>query len=250
MRISQLLAGNHGKAAWNGLVFAALFLASTVTGSASAAAVSVDDFSAPSPASVYVINFLNSDPSTIVTADPSILGGGRSVTIDVVGAASLVSAAGSIGDGNFSSNTGTPGSIITLLYNGAAGLGMGAADLVDSGNNKLVLDFVALEAGIGTAMGIDVTIVSGAGSAGFVGSITESASPFTYEIPYSSFLASGGFGGFGAVDSITIVLNPAGASNVDFTLDGIRSVPEPSTLALAALGLSGVVCLAGRRRKN
>jgi hypothetical protein len=53
---------------------------------------------------------------------------------------------------------------------------------------------------------------------------------------------------FGAVSSLLVTLNavPA-ASNVDFELTRIETVPEPSTLALCGLGLLGL-CVWRRRR--
>lgn len=212
---------------------------------ASAAALSIDDFSAPGVRTAWVISLLNANPTTVVTADGSVLGGERELEIAVSGTPSLVSASGTVGEGSLASgSTGAAAVVTTLVYDGVGAAGLGAADLAASGN-KLVFDFLFADGAAAPGISIDVVMSNGAGSASFSGVVPDSDIPSVYTIPFASFTPVGGFS-FSAVDLIAVRFNSALVKNVDFELSSIHVVPEPSTLALAGLGLVGL--LIARRR--
>lgn len=227
------------------LTLAVVALAGTT---ASAAGLTIDDFGAPGVRSAWVISLLNPNPTALTTADAGILGGERELEIAVAGVPTLVSAAGSVGEGTLAAgSTGASAVEHTLVYDGVGSTGLGGVDLTASGN-KLVLDFLFNDAAAAGSTSIDVVMLdTGAGSAAFSGAIPASAVSFSYVIPFAAFTPAGGFS-FAAVDTIGLRFNGALVKNIDFELDGIRVVPEPTTLALAGLGLAGLFALRRRVR--
>ncbi len=215
---------------------------------ARAGSVCIDDFSDPSPEVAYVINLIDSDPTTVTTASAAVLGGEREINIDVLGVSRATSAVGEIGGGTYFSNTGSKGVVIDLIYDGIGAGSLGGADLVMGGNGKINLDFLFLDAGNATSVSIDVLATDSVGFATFSGSIGESAGAFSYSIPFASFVPAGGFGSFASINLLAFRINGLGTPNVDFELDQIKAVPEPSSLALAGLALAGLVVAARRRR--
>jgi hypothetical protein len=227
--------------------------------SASAATVLIDDFSQPNPAAFYVVSALNPDPFLHKTTGAGILGGQRDLLIDVQGTPGLTTAVGSIGGGNF--DFGSAGPVTAFLqYDGTdldvvgppAALTDGGAlgaDLTGGGtNNQLRFSFTSVDGGIiVNPLSVAVNLSGPGGTASFTGTIPESVSPQAYSIPFASFATTGSFS-FGTVSSLLIALNPVpAASNVDFQLTRIETVPEPGTLVLCALGLVGL--FAWRRRR-
>jgi hypothetical protein len=69
-------------------------------------------------------------------------------------------------------------------------------------------------------------------------------------LPYSSFSPLGaGPANFSNVGAIVLEFNGVGHIGSDITIDSIGTVPEPSTLALAAIGVS-ILGLGWRWREN
>jgi hypothetical protein len=213
----------------------------------------IDDFSAPDNAVVRVINLLHADPSLVKTADPGILGGERDVLLDVMGVARQTSFVGEIGAGTFVFGGSSPGTAATMQYDGldADGLpaalvnaqGLGGVDLTPYGN-RFALSFLGIDGGGAQTTGILITVhAAGGGSESIWQWIADSAGPSTF--------TSGAFPHWALsnVSAIEFRINSLGAADVDFELDKISIVPEPSAMALCAAGLACLLACAWRRRK-
>jgi len=220
--------------------------------------ITIDSFNHPLDGTPFFVEGLapwgNSDP--FAHEDQNVLeviGGERDILVDVVGTASPISAAGIIAGpaGLLQLATfGGPGTRMIATYNGVNDVGLGGMDVTDSGaNNKFVLRFNSIDAGDADKLGLKVTV----GSTGNPPSsksylVDESTGWLDRYIPFSDFAAD-----LTSVTSLEFAFNDlvAPVPNVDFELDLIEAVPEPSTLALL-FALGAFVCVAGawRRRKR
>lgn len=211
-----------------------------------AAPVLIDNFDSPDPGTSYVIDLLDPDPTVIEQAVAGMIGGERDVLIDVIGTPGAVSATGTVGGGNFIYGSTSPGSVVTLQYDGidadpAAALtnsaGLGGVDLTDGGSNiGILMQFLSVDAGAGSDLDLEIYATSAGGSASFVGTVMESVSPFEHFVLFSDFATVGAFS-FAALTSLEFVFNPAGTDDVDFEFDFIiATTPEPSSIGLMALG--------------
>ena len=101
----------------------------------------IDDFSEPTSPSVFVLTLTDPTSLLVKQSGGGILGGERDVLIDVQGPGSPISAAVSIGGGSFVFSSSSPGSIVTLQYDGS-----GAGDVDSStelfNNGGLLLDLM------------------------------------------------------------------------------------------------------------
>lgn len=211
--------------------------------------VLIDDFDAPSPGEVFVIDFFDPDPTLIKTADSSIVGGERDALVDVLGQASPISALGVVGfDGQagvLSLGTAAPGTSVTLQYDGldadivgppaalvnAEGLSL---DLTGGGAaTALRLDFESLEMGLGTQFFVEARLTGPGGeTASFSGVVPEDLDPFTFLIDFADFTTSAGFS-FTDVTSIEVELNPNNIPDVDLILDRISTVRQGGSFDFA-----------------
>lgn len=229
----------------NGLL-AGLVLALAVAAPAVAAPVVVDEFVAvPGPTS-WVIDLVDPDPTAVTTAHGSILGGERELAIDVVGPAGLVSASGTVDDGTLLHGSfGSSPATLSLLYDGPGAGSLGPIDL--SGLSKFVLDFLFIDTDAAPSVDLLIELSSPGGGAAYAGPLLPSAGPVTETVPFSAFLAFGGFS-FAAIDSIKISFNGVSlVPNADFQLDRVSIVPEPASWVLGALGLAGLFIIRRRR---
>lgn len=250
---------------------------------ATANTITIDAFTVPNPGEVFFLDptgtgntFVHQEPATPGAPDAAeILGGQRDVLVKVDGTALPISAAGIIGYETVNNNGllqvatfGNPGSYVIAQYDGrdvepdppgdypddAEDLGL--VDLTDGGaNDRFLLSFKSLDAGNVTALTLGVKVVGNTAQETLYRNVTESSVPFDVPILFSGFSTTDLMK---SVRSLTFEFNTpfaptlnAPVPNVDFELDSIEAVPEPSTLAmLLALGVSVVLTGVWCRRKR
>ncbi len=118
------------------------------------------------------------------------------------------------------------------------------------GNDRLVLNFASTD-GVdprGLQVGIVATSPTG-GSLSWWGYAVNSSTPTTLSVAFTEFTQQGS-ADFGAIDSLLFFFNADGIPNVDFALDRIAAVPEPSTLAMLGLGIAVFAAYGFYRRKR
>jgi hypothetical protein len=252
--------------------FSVAVLVLTFAPGANAAHIMVDSFDHPVAEAFFVPGvppWGSGEPAAIQQPelpDPildGIIGGQRDVLIDMVGDPLPISAAGMIGyEAVYNlgclwiATFGDAGTCVVVQYDGLdddpgdaildAEL-LGGLDLTGGGTNYAIkLRFLQIDAGDGTALKLKVSVQGSGGSDSVEYDIPESSAPSTFSVPFSHFDA----GLFTSVDSITFAFNdlPAPVSNVDFEVDSIAAVPEPSTFALLAIGALAVTVGWWRRR--
>jgi len=213
----------------------------------------IDDFSAPTAPSAYVIDLINPDPYLLKTGSlAGILGGERDLLVDVMmDDPGPVSATGSVGgglNGSYVFGTVRAGAKATLQYDGfdadqpdaPASLVNAQAlphiNLAAGGNLGVRLDFASIEAGLGTALSVVIVVTSTSGSATFENGIPQNPSPTSYFVPFAAFTETALFT-WADVTSLQFTFNGSGVPDVDFELDQIvADIPEPSIVALMAGG--------------
>jgi len=220
----------------------------------SAQAYTIDLFT--SPRVVTVIDLNDPDPTLVKVNHVDTLGGQRDLLLDVLGTPGAVSYAGTIGEGSFVFNSGSPGVAATLQYDGIdadvvgppASLvnaeGLGGFDLTAGGTDRFNLDFTRIDGGDYQYTDIEIEVHNGADVALFVGTIPDSSIPIRYDVLFSSF--TGITSALSSATSLEIRFNPTSHSDVDFTMTGSIGTPEPATMGLLALG--GLAML--KRRKK
>lgn len=235
----------------------------SLTAAAEAGMVTIDNFNHPDPGNLYVIATQQTNPSVFVEQEPGIIGGEREFQITVNGIPSPFSALGVVMTGEYVFGSAAPGAKVIFQYDGDDQPGSGQAASGNLSNAKLLsknlgttnpasnflIEFLALDSGP-TADHIEVEVRlwgAGGSTATYHGTVGDSNSPFDYYIPYTSFTTAGGFS-FNNVKSMEFEFNTGLIPFVDFEIDRISAVPEPSSWALAAMGLAAVMFVARRQR--
>ncbi len=265
------------------LIFAVAWLLTVVVPTVFAGTIVIDDFESPRPEGE--VHFLpkSTDPTTSLLVkhtdtDDHILGGERDMLIKVLGPSGPLSAAAIIGQepevhkaGVLQIATcGKSPTEVRLQYNGTDDPDWGdpileklnsakslSVDLTDGGtNDRFVLRFISSD-GVhpkGLKIGVQVTGTDqheAAVTLKYWGYVADSKRKF--EIKFTEFEPQGS-AVFGNVNSLMFLFNTdaAGLSmpNVDFVIDGIDVVPEPSVLVLLGCMVVGFAVYGYRRRRR
>ncbi len=222
----------------------ALAIILAVAPSLSQASLVIDSFSTPQ--SVKVTSATTANSSTAATMFGDILGGTRTINLNwgTGGTEASVNVAADVANVlDFNQNSRVQ-SYATIIWDGLAG-----ADLTAGGNNGFALDVIDLDG----AIGLTITVTSGANSSAYTMNLASVADIKTQNISFADFTATGADNdaNFASVTSITMKLNGTLVSSADVSLDNfvatkINTVPEPSSIAVLALSLIGVAAI--RRR--
>jgi hypothetical protein len=232
--------------------------------------VLVDDFEGPNPAT-YVLNLYNPNPPSTILVKQSYqgaLGGERELLAEILGKPSPFSFGAIIGyDETFDrgvlqvATAGKVGSRMALQYDGedlgdsvAHGLNNAqdlSVDLTGGGTNDRFEMSFAFSDGVdphGLDIGVIATSPTG-GSLTYWGYVANSNDALTRSIRFTEFTVQGE-ASFGNVNSLMFLFNWDGTANVDFALDSIAAVPEPSTWAMLGTALVVFVTYGYRRRRR
>lgn len=253
---------------WRGLGACTLLAFAFLSGSKTATAVVIDNFTDPSGAASYVIDFLDPDPF-LLKQQPlnplNTIGGERDLLVDVLGPVSLVSASGTVGAGSYQfGSAGDSPSMVTLQYDGVdADIPSPPASLVNAqgldnvdlnpGNslNAFSLTFNSVDTAAEPSISFRITVTGPGGSTEYFGSgangIPDNAA--TWNVLFNQF-SDPGFN-WHDVTSVTVALNELGVKNVDFDLSLIQTrfvTPEASSFALLLCG--GAASLLALRRRR
>jgi hypothetical protein len=219
------------------------------------------------------------------TVTAAAIGGIRTMQVRVderISPLEIESATGVVGDDSFKFLTSpNAGADASLIYAPAAN--SPAFDLVDGTNSGFLLSFDSIDGGVDdfidvSFLSVDIFVGSAVGPrppTGIPGptgeaqwlsdpldpakSINESASPFEFFIPFDDFETTDGFISFSDIKSIQVDFNYfdpmdddlTAIQGVDFKLTSIiATVPEPSSMALAALGLLASFIGTSRTRRR
>jgi hypothetical protein len=188
------------------------------------------------------------------TAAPEAIGGSREIILERTGGFGIAMADVDVStDGVFSLSTGAAVSAVsTIAWDGGADDsidygGLGGIDVTEGGANDtlqvvvrsdldatITIQFHTDNANDFLSAQIDVT---GAG---------QGDGPFqTIEIPLASLVSNGAGADLTSIGAI--LAEATGPASVDLQIDRISLIPEPGTLVLMGLGVSGLTLL-GRRR--
>jgi len=243
--------------------FKALLLGSVLSvvalGSANAGYLTIDEFSGPN--TTLSVDAGTTSASVIDQAPDvagTIIGGVRDMTLDFLGGGTGANGNAQVafggGTGLFIHTQGGSGSIAqtTVTYDGVAGAGLGVSfagqqgievGLIES-DAGMAWQFLLIDINGNTGSTVELTpSVAFPGPATF---FTSFANDFTFDAGFDlsnifSFQLISNFDTDGAGTA-----SPVAA--LDVTVDYIRVVPEPATLALFGVGLLGLGIV--RRRKN
>jgi hypothetical protein len=219
----------------------------------SAGAIGIDDFSTEQFAA---LGFGDAGPADDGAAAPEAIGGTREITLERDGVSLGTSSAdSSLSDGGLFSLSNGAGvtAVATLVYDGTADgttnfNGLGGASVIGGGEDTLRviarsdLDGtvrIQFHSGSATDYLFADIAVTGAGAGD---------GPFQiFDISLASLQTQGSGADLGNLGAIQAILS--GESSVDLQIDSISTfvIPEPTTVALMGLGLTGLA-VAGRRR--
>ncbi len=231
-----------------------------------AAPIVIDDFSTPDPAPFFLVGFTHLND--LLVEQPGLseaVGGERDILIEVLGTLNIQSAQLLTGTDRSLFSQGVmqvatarePATTVTLQYDGTDDDGNALLnsrllnlDLTDGGtNDRLEIEFLTVDAPASLGLDFVITLTSPGGTAVLAELIPESGLPAVHVSPFAAFAADPGFS-FSDVDSMEFSFNGSGVADVDFVIDRIRAVPEPSTLTLILAGLGGLGACIWRRNKR
>lgn len=218
----------------------------------------IDDFSMPGTPVALVMPSQDGETALVETADADILGGERDVLFDIIGTPTrLIGFSAEFNNNLLYYDGHSPGATAILQYDGldadltappelVLSEGLGGVDLTDGGS---LFQFSIYFASVDHAMDIEIEVHSATGVATYMG--TTSARPSTPTALHAPFRLFTGDDVFTEATSIEFRFNPTGVENIDFQLNAIAiTAPEPSTIAIWGLGLTGVFGCAWRRRRR
>jgi hypothetical protein len=233
------------------VVCAFVLVMGSIAGQASAATVMIDVFTHPDPAEFFMVPTGTNPSLQITQVVPGVIGGQRDSLFQVIGEGAINSATGLIGNdsGLTAYQLGTVGmspTIATLQYAGIHNLNtptslvnpelLGGVDLTDEGaNDRFLFQFVSSDA-LPVVDGLDmvITITSPSGSSTVTVDVQNSQAPFDVVVLFNQLV---GTASPSNVDSITIAFNSIRQTpNIDFELQGIFAVPEPTGYLAMSLG--------------
>ena len=225
------------------------------TSDAGATLISIDDFAMPGAAQFLLVSPGSNSSLQMTHAVNGPIGGQHDMLFHVVGQAAINSASALVGhDVSFNLNAfqlatnGLAPTVATLQYSGpnsantstaltnahALG-GTSGIDLTSLGtNDRFQFQFLSSDAQPTTGLDVAITITSPGGTSTANAIIPNSLSRFTLQLPFSQFV---GNAALNHVDSISVVFNGARQTpNVDFEIQGVSVVPEPSACISMLIG--------------
>jgi len=230
--------------------------------------ITIDSFDLPDKGTVFILPWIDGQQwnHTDTVSDDSILGGERDVSVSIGGAFDPRSAVaiGVIGvdlnvdDGNgmftFGSETNS-GSVVQLTYDGPSKGGLGSLDLTDDGTNTdFALRFASSDGVVPEGLDVTITAKSSLGGtltySGYIPDHSDPSEPLVHLIPFAEFTAAGGDASFGTIETLTFEFNGDQTPKVDFSLDFVATVPEPSSVAMLGLCLAVFVGRVVWRRRR
>jgi hypothetical protein len=224
---------------------------------ATTTSISIDDFTQPDPASLFVLDASNPTRQFSQSAGGAI-GGVRNSSFAVIGSATPNSALGMLGhDTSFNidafelATNGFSPTVSTLTYGATTPLGV---DLNGGGsNNSFLLTFYSSDAQPTTGLDLAITITSPGGGSSTATTIVPNHVPnlpatFDVLVPFSQL---SGNASLSDVSSITYVFNGANHTpNIDFELHSLSVVPEPSGQVLIVFAAAAWGCAAFRLHRR